>query len=366
MPRLIDKLDAAAGRTPELLDEVDYLTQRPSPEVLIGPDGRYDAGWLSSFDGALNFAASSATDLAFQSWIHLSFDTPEHFIVCNIADLARAGNVALLVVEKATGRFHKGSVTRQFPRNSLTTAEDYRRFADPESGSFVAISEDLERVQFSLHVEKLHLSGQATVAVGPALVQVTRFQRGRGSLQWYGALSLDFATLSVDGAVCVLPQGVLGTYDRTIGHQRGLQSWSWLAAAGHATCEQTGERVPYAVQVAKDREAARPRVDSRKYAVWVGGVLYKIPEVDFVYEYTDPEARETTGWRVESPDLGGVRWLSLDFSPRYHRRERRLRWLVQADFNQYYGELSGRIGVDGRVLRLEETFAVTEESLLEL
>jgi hypothetical protein len=40
-------------------------------------------------------------------------------------------------------------------------------------------------------------------------------------------------------------------------------------------------------------------------AVWVGGVLYKISEVDFVYEYTDPEARETTGWRVESPDLGG-------------------------------------------------------------
>ena len=40
--------------------------------------------------------------------------------------------------------------------------------------------------------------------------------------------------------------------------------------------------------------------------------------------------------------------------------------LVNADFNQYYGALSGRVHVDGRTWRVDKLFAVTEESALEL
>lgn len=365
MPRLLDKLDAATGGTPEVVDDVDYLVLNPSPAQLIGPDGRYTAGWISSFDGDPNFEATSALKLAFQQWIHLSFDTPDHFLVCNIADLTRASNVALQVVEKRTGRFAQGSVTRIGPLNQMAITDGYRRFSDPQSGSFVALSEDLRCFAFSLHVDGLHLSGQARTVLGPPLVQVTRFQRYRGSLQWYGALEVQFATLTTDGEVFSIPPGTMGTYDRTLGHQRGLQNWNWVAAAGWARDEQDGSRVPFAIQVAQDREQARPWVNARKYAVWIGGRLYKIPEAVFSYRYTDPATRETTDWTIQSP-ASDPRWLSLHFVPRYHRREQKVRWLIRADFNQYYGVLSGRFGLHGRSWVLEETFAVTEDSLLEL
>lgn len=367
MPRLFDKLEAATGRTPGALDDdVDYLSQQPGPEALIGADRRYRAGWFDRFDGQINFDDSSALDMAFQRWIHLAFDAPEHFVVCNIADLTRAGNVALLVVEKQTGRFVHASLTRLRHRSRLRLSEDYRTFSDGETSSFVSLSEDLQVFTFSLHVEGIHLSGVARVALGPPLVQVTRFQRFRGSLQWYGAVEIVHATLTVEGRVLALPPGTLGTYDRTIGHQRGLQSWNWIAAAGWAVDAQTGERARFAVQVARDREAAHPRVDGRKYAVWIGGKLYKVPEVSFAYGYTDEAAREVTPWAVHSPDTAAPRWLRLDFSPRYHRRERKFLWLIRADFNQYYGKLRGKIGIDGRCWMLDETFAVAEESLLEL
>ena len=101
------------------------------------------------------------------------------------------------------------------------------------------------------------------------------------------------------------------------------------------------------------------------FAARIGGHLYKTPEAAFRYSYTDPTTRETTDWTTQSP-RSDPRWLSLRFVPRYHRREQKVRWLIRADFTQYYGVLSGRFGLDGRSWSLEETFAVTEDSLLEL
>ena len=40
--------------------------------------------------------------------------------------------------------------------------------------------------------------------------------------------------------------------------------------------------------------------------------------------------------------------------------------LVDADFNQYYGHLNGRIHLDGRTWQVQDYFAVCEDSLLEL
>jgi hypothetical protein len=95
MPRIIDRLDAAVGRTPAELDlHIDYTRQVPSPAALISPEGTYNAGWFERFDGAYNFADSSAFTMALNRFFHVTLDTPDHYLVWNIADFGRAGNVA--------------------------------------------------------------------------------------------------------------------------------------------------------------------------------------------------------------------------------------------------------------------------------
>ena len=106
-------------------------------------------------------------------------------------------------------------------------------------------------------------------------------------------------------------------------------------------------------------------VHSCKYAVWVDGDVHKVASAVFEYDYTDAQRKETTPWRIYSPEPGDT-WLELLFTPRFHRRDKKQLVIATSDFNQYYGTLTGRLKVDGRVWRLPETFAVTEESFLEL
>ena len=367
MPRIIDTLDAAVGRTPAHLDDdVDYLELQPAPPALIGPSQRYVAGWFEHFDGAFNFADTQALRLALQCWVHLSIDTPERFIVLNVADLGKAGQTAILVADKVSGDFTHAASTRMFGRNEVTLTEDYRRFTDAATGSFMVMDDAHDRWSFSVHAGEVHLTGTARRVGGPAFTQVTRFQRMRGSLQRYGNIIIEQALLTLGGEVHVIPPGTLGTFDHTVGHQRGLQSWNWVAAVGRSTCVETGERSILGIQVAQDRAQARPMVRSFKHVVWVGDQLFKIPSAAFAYDYTDAEAKQTGEWRIASEHQTGARWLDLRFAPRFHRRERKSVVLVNADFNQYYGALSGRIHVDGRTWQVDDMFAVTEESALEL
>ena len=367
MPRIIDALDAAVGRTPAYLDDdVDYLKLQPAPPALIGSSQRYVAGWFEHFDGVFNFEDTQALRLALQCWVHLSIDTPERFIVLNVADLGKAGQTAILVADKSTGDFTHAASTRMFGRNEVTLTEDYRRFTDPATGSFVVMDESHDRWTFSVHAGEVHLTGTARRIGGPPFTQVTRFQRMRGSLQRYGNIVIEQALLTLGGEVHVIPPGTLGTFDHTVGHQRGLQNWNWVAAVGMATCVETGERSILGIQVAQDRSQARPMVRSYKHVVWLDDQLFKIPSAGFAYDYTDAEAKETGEWRIASDEQTGSRWLDLRFVPRFHRRERKSVVLVNADFNQYYGTLSGRIHVDGRTWRVDDMFAVTEESSLEL
>ncbi|MCB9795547.1 MAG: DUF2804 family protein [Alphaproteobacteria bacterium] len=366
MPRLIDRADARLGRTPETLDlGIDYLTRRPGPDRLIAEDGTYNAGWFESFDGELNLEQSSAFNLALHRWLHLSFDTPERFIVCNIADFVKAGNTALLVADKRTGDFEHKSISNVMPQNSIKVSPNGLRFTDPDTKSFIRVSRDGERFVFSLHVEHLHLSGEARRAVGPTFTHVTRFHRGRGSLQFYGGLELLHGTLVIGQRVYPLPPGSLGAFDRTLGHQRGVQAWNWIAAVGKATHLASGRRADMVVQIARDRDLARPVVISQKYVVWVEGEVYKVPDAVFSYEVTDEETRETGPWRIYTPDQSGD-GVDLSFSPRFHRRETRHAYVIDADFHQHYGEVEGEVRVAGERWRLDPVFAVTEESLLEM
>lgn len=365
MPRLIDRLDAAAGLSAESGEAVDYLTQRPPPPAIIGPDGRYVPGWFTEFRGEMNLDSSNALSIALQRWFHLSIDAGEYFIVCNLANLTRAGNVALLVAHKESGVFDHASRTRLIPNVRVDVMDDARHFHDNETHSFIRVSPDGQHFHISLHVDHLHLQAVAHHALGPALVQSTRFQRGRGSLQFYSNLVLEHGTLTLKDRVVILPKGSLGTVDRTVGHQRGLQHWNWIACAGQAWDRSRREHVQFGLQVARDQVDARPVVRSSKYAVWLKEGLYKLPSAAFEYTITDPETRSTTPWKIRS-DEEAEDWLDLRFDPRFQRREQRDGVLAKGDFNQYYGEVSGRIRVAGRSLVLDGVFAVTEDSRLEI
>lgn len=372
MPRLLDRLDAATGLVPEFLDaDVDYLERRPPPPQLVDAEGHYNAGWYERFDGALNLDDSMALDGALQRWLHLTLNAPDHFIVLNLADMGKASNTAVLVVDKATGTFREASLTGLGPAGHVSVSDDARRFVDAHHASMARFhGEDDARLSFSMHAEGLHVTGVARRAIGPTFVQVTRYQRGRGSLQWYGNLELEAGILTLDDRVIPLPPGTLGTFDRTVGHQRGIQAWNWLAVAGQARCAETGRVVPIGIQVARDRPGARPRVESKKHAVWLEGELHKIPTAAFAYDIVDEGERTTSDWRLTSPSANSAApepaWLDLTFRPRFHRRELKRLLIAKTDFNQYYGEVEGRLRVQGRTWELLPTFAVTEESWLEL
>ncbi len=366
MPRLIDKLDAAAGRTPEVLvPECDYMVRRGPPPTLVDASGVYQPGWLAAVPERINPQDSSAFDLAFQRWFHVSFDTERYFVVLNIAHLAKAANTAVLVADKRSGEFHHASLTRVLRANDVEVGPRARHFHDGDTGSFMTMSEDDQTLVFSVRVDDLAVMGEAKLSLGPPLIQVTRFHRGRGSFQLYGNLEVVHGAMAIDGEVVALEPGCLGLFDRTMGHQRGQQHWNWLAASGPARCEDTGEEVVIGLQVARDRERARPMVEARKYAVWTPHGLFKVPEAQFEYEILDDKSRESSDWRVTSPGCRDS-FFDLTFSPRFHRRERKYLWLMNADFNQYYGELTGRVRAGERTYAIDGLFAVTEESLLEL
>lgn len=368
MPRIIDTLDHAVGRTPDFVDTgVDYLRQVPPPDKLVGEDGTYNAGWFTHWDGQINLEASSAFDMALHRFFHLTLDAGRHYLVWNIADFGRAGNTALLIADKEGGTFEHKSLAYPLVRNRITASPDYRLFEDPASGSFIRISPDDRHFAFSIHAESLHLSGEGEHALGPPFVQCTRFHRGRGSLQWYGNYRLTHGTLVMGKQVIALPPGSLGTYDRTLGHQRGLQNWNWIAASGMARCVQTGERAELGLQLHIDRDGAKPRVDSLKQMAWIDGKLYKLPKVSFRYELLDDD--HTSGpWKIGTPGQSdhGWGWVDLTLTPRFHRREERHQVIIDADFNQYYGELSGKVAIAGRVWELERFFACAEDSRLQL
>ncbi len=355
-------LDAASGRTPEVLDHgIDYMTRRPSPDHLIA-DGIYDAGWFDDFTGAFNLDDSSAFDIALQRWVHVAFDGPDHFVVLNLANLTKASNVALLIAEKSTGRFHEASITHLYPQDTVEAEAPFLEFSDPDTGSVVRIAPDLSTMAIAIQAEGLHLVARARHALGRPFVQATRFQRGRGAIQWYSIIELVHGMIALEGHTIQLPPGTMGTVDRTVGHQRGIQAWNWIAAVGTATDLDTGMTEPLGLQIAKDRKHARPVVDSRKYLAWTRDELYKFTQVSFLYEIRDEDSHDTGPWVITS-DSGDV---NLRFTPTFHRREEKRLMLVSADFNQYYGMVSGTVQVGGRTLKLDPCFAVCEESRLEL
>lgn len=350
-------------RTPRFRQETDYLKLVAPPERLVGPDGRYRAGWYPHFDGELNVTDADTGGRRFQRWFHLHFDSERYFIVSNIAHLNLGGNVALLVLDKDTGEFFEAAETRMLWRNGITVDANCRRFDDAHTGSWVELSPDEQTVRFRIACAKLSFEGVAHAVFERPYVQCTRYHRGNGSLQWWGNLAIETAHLVLNGSRVELPEGTLGGYDRTIGHRRPVQNWNWVATIGRGVDAETGAPVSYALSAATDQALALPIANAAKNSLWIDGVHYKLPELSFDYEITDAERWDTGHWRLTCSS--GQEAIDLVIEPRFRRREQKQTPLLyDVDFNQYYGELRGRVRAGGREVVIHEGFALAEDAWL--
>ena len=349
--------------TPRFEQRTDYMKLATPPEQLIGPDGRYRAGWYDSFDGELNVDQADAGGRRFQRWFHLHFDSDRYFVVTNIAHLNLGGNVALLVLDKETGEFHEAADTRMLWRNKIAVDDRCRRFDDPHTGSWVELSPDETTVRFRVACDGLAFEGVAKAIFERPYVQCTRYHRGNGSLQWWGNLSLETGRLFLNGAEITLPADTWGGYDRTIGHRRPVQNWNWVATIGRGVDTQTGEPVSYALSAATDQAQALPIANAAKNSLWIDGAHYKLPELMFDYEITDPASRDTGTWHLTCDGAQGS--VDLTIEPRFRRREtKQTPLLYDVDFNQYYGDLRGRVRAGGREVTIEGGFALAEDAWL--
>lgn len=356
---------AAACGVPVVDNSEDrYDERRPGPEALVDADGDYVGGWWSDWTGEINPEDASGPDSALKGWIHLSFDLEDWFVVTNLADLSKAANTALLVVDKRTGELHSVSLRYAFGDNVLEVGPAWDDFYNPADGSSSRVEAD-GTVSFAIYAEQLSFEGSA-VPVGEPFIQTTRSVPGYGWLQFYENLEIVEATLDLGDGPIEVPAGTLGAMDRTLGHRSNIQNWNWLSLIGPATDAETGETEIVSVQVARDQEGANPKVDGLKYPVWVGDELFKLPDLSFEYEVLDEQTRETSEWRVRSPE-GEPDALDLTVQPDFHRRDQQdFLWFVHTDFNQYYGPATGTLTHDGRTWEIQGLFAVCEDSLLVL
>ena len=137
-----------------------------------------------------------------------------------------------------------------------------------------------------------------------------------------------------------------GTTDRMAGHRRTHQHWNWIAGSGTATRESDGIQVEVAMSMSKDREGARPQVDAKKFAIWVDGVLTKVPSLNFDYSVTNEDTRETTEWVIESDATDGNR-VDLLFEPKSMRRDEAGYLWFYYRLHSLYWRLTGSITLDG-------------------
>jgi hypothetical protein len=339
----------------------DYQKRVPSPAHMIA-DGTYVGGWFESFDGEINPAAASPRAGRLSSWLHVTFNTPTHFVGAHVADMGVAGHTAVLVVEKGKKQAHDRSKKSLLWMKKMRIDADFSRFEDLRSGSFISMTPS-GGVELDVCTAGLSLKAQAEPAFSSPFVQTTVAPGGKGSLQWWGNLRLVSGVATLDGQRIELPPGALGAYDRTIGHRPSLQNWNWLSTSGEARCLESGNRVPFSMQMSKDGPRANPPVEARKTTLWVGDTMRKLPPITFSYDRLDTE-NNTTPWSVTS-ESGDDSGLDITFTPRFKRRELGAIPLVyQADFNQYYGVINGQFWTPQGRYQVEDVFALTEDSYL--
>ncbi len=340
---------------------VDYRKISSSPEKMI-QDGRYVAGWFESFDGQINADEAGPGAGRLSSWLHVTFDTPTHFVGAHLADMGIAGHTAVLIVEKDREIAHDRSKKSMLWKKKIRIDESYSRFEDLRSGSLITMTPS-GGVELDVKAAGLSLKARAEPAFCAPFVQTTAQPGTKGSLQWWGNLRLVEGVATKDGHRIELPTGALGAYDRTIGHRASIQNWNWLSTSGMATSLASGESVPFSMQMAKDGPRSRPPVDGHKTTLWVGETMIKLPPISFEYERQGADNR-TGIWSIATEE-GKESGMDLSFTPRFKRRETgAIPMVYQADFNQYYGVVNGEFWLPDARYRVDDVFALTEDSYL--
>lgn len=341
----------------------DYANRIDGPSAIIDAQGNYVPGWFDTFEGAHNFEDSSGPTKRFQKWIHVHFETKRWFVVANIAHLGLGGNVAILLHDKKTGKTEKSSATRYLMTNRISCDSTHSHFEDGESGSSIHLHPD-GSVDFDVQTKTLGFKGRAVATLGKPFIQSTVFSPGMGTLQWWGNLSLEYGYVEHGDEKITLEPGSFGAYDRTVGHRPQAQNWNWLSVVGEMEDEKSGDQQVFSLQVSKEKENAYPRIHSQKYNFWLGNEHTKFDDLSIDYT-SDPTTRDTGKWRIIA--VGGDNSLNLNFRPHFHRREEKwLPKLFEIDFNQYYGQLSGRVVHSGVAYRLQSVFAVCEDSWMNI
>jgi hypothetical protein len=149
-----------------------------------------------------------------------------------------------------------------------------------------------------------------------------------------------------------------------VGHRPQQQNWNWISSVGKAQEEESEKTHTFSLQVSKEKAKAKPRIHSQKYNLWLGDTHTKFD--DLTIDYTsDPTSRDTGKWRILA--VGRDDSLNLTFKPHFHRREEKwLPGLLDIDFNQYYGALSGRLVSAGKAYRIDRVFTVCEDSRMNI
>ena len=347
----------------QLIETYDYSNRIPGPASIIDSQGYYIPGWFDTFEGAHNFEDASGPDKRFQKWIHVHFETKRFFVVANIAHMGLGGNVAVLLHDKKTGKTEKASATRYLMTNRISCDSTHSQFEDSHSGSWIHIHPN-GSIEFDVRAKTLALQGRAVTTLGKPFIQSTVYSPGMGTLQWWGNLCLEHGNVKHGNETIALEPGSLGAYDRTVGHRPQEQNWNWVSAVGQAVDEASDETVTFSLQVSKEKEKANPRVHSQKYNLWLNETHTKFD--DLTIDYTpDPQSRETGKWRILG--VGKNDSLNLSFRPHFHRREQKwLPGLLDIDFNQYYGTLSGRLVRGDKAYHIHKVFTVCEDSRMEI
>jgi hypothetical protein len=252
------------------------------------------------------------------------------------------------------------SATALLHRNGVEIDGPARLFRDSRTGSAISIDPDDRVVHFDVAADGARVCGSATALFDHPFTQSTGFHGGHGTLQTWGNLRLNRATLTTDAGTVALPAGSYGAYDRSLGHRRPLEAWNWIVAVGSATRASDGAQVDVALHAARDRPAARPQVEGRKFVLWVGDRCLKLEDLSFEYQTLDHKRRTTTPWRLRGT---GDAHADLTFEPLHVRHDHhRVPLVFEVDHLQYFGNLSGDAVVDGETYILKNVFATTEDS----
>lgn len=361
---------AACADVPATVDTTAdrYLERRSSPDAIIDAKGNYQGGWYEAFTGTFNQAKASGDPYNLKSWLHVNVDDPRFYVVVQMVRTDFAGNIAVVVTDKQTGAFHSEDVVQMFS-DSLTCDDAVTTLNDPSTGSHMSLIDGV--LEFDVVANGLRVKGRTHEVLLPALTQIHRFQDGYGALGIWGNVVLDEGSVTVSGEQHALTAGSMGLYDRTVGHQRTTLHWNYVATSGFAKNRATGEVKRFSLQGAIDLPRNRPLVNTRNHGFWVEGRFTKVEALSFTYD-TDA-AGEFGPWHVFTPEAEG-RTARVDvtisappgFKHLFHRRNQSADlWVVERDFNQVYGVVTGSLFLDGETWDVQpDTWALAEQALV--